>query len=76
MKRIYTSRKFLLVVILIIMAAAGWIYALLYQPDQLATVCTFIIALLGTYGATNLGDKFIAKPPAGQPPADKEQDNG
>lgn len=57
--RSFASRKFLLCSTALVFGLAGYIYALIYQTDQFATVCTFIVSVLGVYGGANLLDARI-----------------
>jgi len=60
MHPVFSSRKFLLFLIVILVATGGWIYALIWKPDQLATVSTFLVTLLGAYTGANLTDTHLA----------------
>lgn len=60
---VFASRKFVLFAITIWMADMGWVYALLYKPDQLSTISTFLVTLLGAYGGTNIIDRHMANRP-------------
>ena len=60
MHSIFASRKFLMFLMVIVVATAGWIYALIYKTDQLATICTFIVTLLTGYTGANLTDTHLA----------------
>lgn len=51
---VFASRKFILFALTIGMADLGWCYALVYRPDQLSTVSTFLVTLLGAYGGVNI----------------------
>lgn len=61
----FASRKFLLFLLVTLVATWGWIYALISRPDQLMTVSTFILTLLGGYGGANLTATYLHhhKPP-------------
>lgn len=83
----FSSRKFLMFLIVLIVATLGWAYALLYKADQLATISTFIITLLGAYSSVNLTDTHLANkltiesaktgtPPAPCAPPDTKIDGG
>jgi len=60
MYQTFSSRKFLLFLLVIIVATGGWVYALVYKPEQLATISTFLLALLGAYGGANLAATHLA----------------
>lgn len=55
---VLSSRKFILFAMTICMADIGWIYCLIYKPDQLATVSTFLVTLLGAYAGANLTESY------------------
>lgn len=63
----FSSRKFLLFLVVILTATGGWVYALLSDPEQLVTISTFLVTLLGTYSGANLGDKYFKKPNGAAP---------
>jgi hypothetical protein len=68
--RSYASRKFLLCGISLVFGLAGYVYALVYNTDQFATICTFIVSVLGVYGGSNLADTYLgnaAQPKLGTP---------
>jgi uncharacterized membrane protein len=60
MQHIFSSRKFLLFLLVILVATAGWIYALVFKTDQLATISTFLVTLLTAYTGANLTDTHLA----------------
>lgn len=74
----FISRKFILFSVVLGVALLGWIYALLYKPDQLTTISTFIITLLGAYSGANISDNFVSakyraqQPDTAQPGGEKD----
>ncbi len=60
MGKLYKSRKFILFSFVTFIAMVGWVYCLLYKPDLLSAVSTFVIAVIGGYGGCNLVEKNIA----------------
>jgi len=38
--------------------AAG-AYSLLYKPDQFATICTFIVSVLGVYAGGSISEQYL-----------------
>jgi hypothetical protein len=53
------SRKFLLCSISLFAGLAAGAYALLYKPEQFATVCTFVVSVLGVYGGANVTESYL-----------------
>jgi hypothetical protein len=76
MYRTYSSRKFLLFLVVILIAAGGWIYALISRPEQLTTISTFLVTLLGAYSGANLADTHLACKKPEETPAKGDQSNG
>ena len=80
----YTSRKFVIFTLAILVVLFGWVYSLLYKADQLATISTLLVTLLGTYSGANLTDTHLANkltisqspPPQPAAPPKEDQDNG
>jgi hypothetical protein len=60
MPQSFSSRKFLLFLIAILTVTAGWVYSLIYKPEQITTISALLVTLLGSYSATNLVDTNLA----------------
>lgn len=58
---VFASRKFVLFATTIAIADLGWVYALLYKPDQLGTISTFLATLLSAYAGLNIADRHVSK---------------
>jgi hypothetical protein len=59
MNNTYSSRKFLLCGLTLGIAMVGWVYALLANPEVLATISTFAVSVLGVYAGANISDSIF-----------------